>query len=359
MKHVLAGDVGGTRARFALFDERGRRVVKMDVLPSRDHRTFEQALARFVSELPPRTRIAAATFGIAGPVVDQRVKTTNLPWTIDARSVSRALGGVPVTLLNDLVAMGLGAMAAPPSKLAVLRLGRPKKTDGNLAVIAAGTGLGEASLVWDGARHVPCPNEGGHVDFAPRSEIESELLVKLAAEHGHVSYERICAGSAIGAVYDFFVRDKGVAETKANAAAIAAAPDRNVVIVDLAERGASEPAMRAIDLWASVYGAEAGNLALKCLASAGVYVCGGASARLASILASGLPARKNGAPRARETSPFLEAFLDKGRMRPLLERMPIAVLKEPLAGLMGAASHAALAAAKPARRRTGERRARA
>jgi glucokinase len=338
--HVLAGDIGGTRARFALVDASGRRVRKMDVFPSKEHRTFEHALERFVSELPPRTRIAAATFGIAGPVVDQRVKTTNLPWTIDARSVSRALGGAPVTLLNDLVAMGLGAMAATPAKLAVLRLGRPKKTAGNIAVIAAGTGLGEASFVWDGERHVPCPNEGGHSDFAPRSALEVELFEKLAAEHGHVSYERIASGSSIHWLYDFFVRDKNMRDTKENLAAIAAAPDKNVVIVDLAERGTSAPAMCAIDLWASVYGAEAGNLALKCLASAGVYVCGGASARLASILAKGLPAHRNG---GEPTSPFLEAFLDKGRMRPLLERIPIAVLKEPLAGLMGAASHAAAA----------------
>jgi glucokinase len=338
MTNILAGDVGGTRARFALFDGAGKRVVRQEVLPSREFRTFEQALARFLGGTSnKKTRITAASFGIAGPVVNQRVKTTNLPWTIDARAISRELGGAKVTLLNDLVAAGLGALAAPASKLEVVHVGRPKKTGGNLAVIAAGTGLGEAAFVWDGARHIACPTEGSHVDFAPRTPAEEDLLEKLSQQFGHVSYERIASGSTIQVVYDFFVHDKGIAETKANAALLANAPDRNVEIVELAEKGKSEPAMRAIDLWASVYGAETGNLALKCLASAGVYVCGGASARLARVLASGLPKRRNGAPH----SPFVAAFLDKGRMRPLLERIPIAVVKEPLAGLMGAAAHAA------------------
>jgi glucokinase len=334
VNHVLAGDIGGTRARFALFDAHGKRIVRQEVLSSREFKTFEQALARFLGDKRPR--IAAASFGIAGPVVDQRVKTTNLPWLVDARSVSRALKGAPVTLLNDLVAAGLGALAAPPSKLVALNGGRPKKV-GNIAVIAAGTGLGEAAFVWDGKRHIPCSTEGGHVDFAPRTSVEAELFAKLAAEFGHVSYERIASGSTIQVVYDFFVTDKHIVESMENLATVVSAPDRNVAIVDLAEAGTSEAAMRTIDLWASVYGAEAGNLALKCLASGGVYVCGGASARLAHVLAKGLPARKNGAP----YSPFVAAFLDKGRMRPLLERIPIAVVKEPLAGLMGAAAHAA------------------
>lgn len=346
MTHVLAGDVGGTRARFALFDVAGKKLVCQDVLPSRTFATFETALGRFVEGeckrfLRGKRPIVAASFGIAGPVVDQRVRTTNLPWTIDARAIARGFGIPNVTLLNDLVAVGLGALASPPSKLSVIHLGRPKKTGGNLAVIAAGTGLGEAAFVWDGERHVACPTEGAHVDFAPRDAAQAELLAELRQEHGHVSYERVASGSTIAMVYRFFARDPRVKEPKSAAALVARAPDPNVAVVDLAEQGKSEAAMRAIELWSSVYGAEAGNLALKSLASGGVYVAGGVSARLAPILAGGLPARGKKGP-----SPFVEAFLDKGRMRPLLERIPVAVALEPRAGLLGAAAHAAGTAKK-------------
>ena len=375
---ILAGDIGGTNARFALLDLGGRRVHHQEVLVSQTFETFELALERFLEGARKAGKlgkkqhdIAAASFGIAGPVVDERVKTTNLPWVVAAESIRGALDIANVTLLNDLVAVGLGALAAPPSKLEVLRLGRPRKRGGNLAVIAAGTGLGEAAFVWDGQAHVACPTEGAHVDFGPRNAVEVELWTILQREYGRVSYERVCAASVIHVLYTFFVDARCVPESKANKGLVARAEDRNVAVVDLAERGESEAAMRAIELWSSVYGAEAGNLALKCLASSGIYVCGGASARLAKVLARGLPARakkgkKHGAP---APSPFLAAFLDKGRMRPLVEQMPIAVCTEPLAGLLGAAAHAAKQAASaedvrtstaaratPARRRSSRSR---
>lgn len=344
-RFVLAGDIGGTRARFALLDSAGRRIVHQEVLESRKHASFEAAFRRFLDgaaeTLSAPLTIDAASFGIAGPVVDQRVKTTNLPWSIDARSVARAFDIAKVTLLNDLVAVGLGALAAPPSRLEVVYLGRPAKRGANVAVIAAGTGLGEAAFVWDGQVHVPCATEGAHVDFAPRSPIERELADAIAEEHGHVSYERVASGSTIATLYRFFVREQRVRESKEAAAIVARAPDPNVAVVELAEKGRSEAAMRAIDLWCSVYGAEAANLALKCLASGGVYVCGGVSARLAPVLARGLPARRK---RRGGESPFVEAFLDKGRMRPLLEQIAVAVVLEPRAGLLGAAAHAARAA---------------
>lgn len=335
---ILAGDIGGTRARFAVFDGVSAKAVYEDVLDSRSFATFEAALARFLETAPRGKRIAAASFGIAGPVVDQRVKTTNLPWTIDARAVAKTFGIARVTLLNDLVAVGLGAIAAKPSKLVPVHLGRPKRQGANVAVIAAGTGLGEAAFIWDGAALVPCATEGSHVDFAPRTPLEAALLRRLATEYGHVSYERVASGSTMHVLYEFLLRDQGVKESKESAAAVARASDPNAAVVELAVTGKSEAAMRAIELWCGVYGAEAGNLALKTLASGGVYVCGGVSARLASVLASGLPTRR------RKGSPFVEAFLDKGRMRPLLERIPVAVCLEPMAGLLGAAAHAAKAA---------------
>jgi glucokinase len=343
MIHVLAGDIGGTRARFAIFEvSTAPRLIHQDVLESRSFRSFEAALREFLSRsareaMGGKLRISAASFGIAGPVVDQRVKTTNLPWNIDARAVAKTFSIPTVTLLNDLVAVGLGAIASPPSKLTVIHKGRPKKTGGTLAVIAAGTGLGEAVFVWDGTEHIACATEGSHVDFAPQNKLEDELLGVLRKEHGHVSYERIASGSTIARVYRFLVREKRVKESKAAAAELARAEDANVAVVELAESGRSEAAMRAIELWSSVYGAEAGNLALKSLSTAGVLVCGGVSARLAPILANGLPRRKGGGGH----SPFIAAFLDKGRMRPLLEAIPIAVCLEPRAGLLGAAAHAA------------------
>ena len=347
--HVLAGDIGGTHARFAVFEvAKTPRLVHQDVLESQSFKTFEGALKSFLdgaTREAGKVKLAAATLGIAGPVVDQRVKTTNLPWVIDARTIARRFGlaAHTVTLFNDLVAAGLGAIAAPPSQLAVIHKGRPKNNGGNLAVIAAGTGLGEAAFIWDGEQHVACATEGAHVDFAPRNAIEDELLALLRAKYGRVSYERVASASTISVVYDFFVREQHVKETKDAAAYIAQADDRNAAIVDLAETGMSEPAMHAINLWSSVYGAEAGNLALKSLSTAGVYVCGGVSARLAPVLISGLPfkTKKKGTKSKSGQSPFIDAFLDKGRMRPLVESIPIAVCLEARAGLIGALSHAA------------------
>ena len=369
---ILAGDIGGTRARFAILEPTGRKVLHQEVLESRTFDSFGAVLVRFLEGARAKGKsdgkLAAASFGIAGPVVDQRVKTTNLPWLIDAANVSDEFGIPRVTLLNDLVAVGLGALAAPASKLHTIHLGNPRVTGGNLAVIAAGTGLGEAIFVWDGTAHVACPTEGAHVDFAPRTPVEVELWRLLARDYGHVSYERIASGSTIAVLYTFFVRDQRVPESKAAASFVARAEDPNVAVVELAEKGTSEAAMRAVELWSGVYGAEAGNLALKSLATSGVFLCGGVSARLANVLAEGLPARRKRARKRAESatvagkashaaSPFLEAFLDKGRMRPLLEEVPIAVCTEPLAGLLGAAAHAAVQAAAKAepKRRAGGR----
>jgi len=348
MIHVLSGDIGGTRSRFALFEVgNAPRLVHQDVLASRSFKTFAAALKHFLDVSAKaaigraKLRISAATFGIAGPVVDQRVKTTNLPWVIDGRSISRALSIPAVTLLNDLVAVGLGAMASPPGKLVVIHKGRPKTTGGNLAVIAAGTGLGEAAFIWDGTEHIACASEGSHVDFAPRTDVEDELLALLRNEHGRVSYERVASGAALSIVYRFFAREQRVKEPKDAAAFFTSAEDPNVAVVELAESGRSEAAMRAVDLWSSVYGSEAGNLALKFMSTAGLYVCGGVSARLAPILAKGLPHRKYEGG----VSPFVRAFLDKGRMKSLVAGIPVAVCLEPRAGLLGAASHAASVAA--------------
>ena len=335
MSFVLGGDIGGTRARFSLVElgkGKTRKVVHHDVLESRTFRTFEDALAKFVASAPKK-RVVAASFGIAGPIVGQRVKATNLPWTIDAKKIAGRLGGARVTLLNDLVTQGLGALDVPPSKLKSIQAGLPKKQGANVAVIAAGTGLGEASFIWDGTRHVACATEGGHTDFAPQDEVERALHDRVARDHGHVSWEDVASGSSISVLYDFCVKERRLRESARGRAFFLEALDKNVAVVELAEKYGSVPAKTAIRWWASLYGAEAGNLALKSLAIGGVYLCGGVSARLVDVL--GAKAGK-GSERS-----FRERFVDKGKMRGLLEKVPIAVVLEPRAGLLGAVAHAA------------------
>jgi len=228
-----------------------------------------------------------------------------------------------VTLLNDLVALALGTLEVSRAKCHVLgEAGLPKKKGFNIAVLAAGTGLGEAILVWDGARFVPSATEGGHTDFGPRDDLEVELLQFLRARFGHVSWERILSGNGLGNLYDFFRQGKGVPETADNTARVAEAPDRNAAIAEMGITGSSEAAVRAVELFATIYGAEAGNLALKSLAVGGVYVCGNIAARMLPVLDRGH---------------FRRAFADKGRFMPLMEKIPVAVIGDTDIGLAGAA----------------------
>lgn len=318
---LLVGDIGGTHARLSLLTPRGR-TVRHAVFESRKYQSLVAVAREFLGpKAPPRIRGAA--FGIAGPIVHGRCRATNLPWVIDARVLSRRLGIRRVTLINDLVALSLGALGAPRRKLHPLGgAGAPKRTGANLAVIAAGTGLGEAFLVWDGHRLVPSASEGGHADYAPRSDLEVELHGFLRARFGRVSWERVLSGDGLGNLYDFFGQVKGVAETPENVRSLQNATDRNATIAELGVAGKSEAASRAVDLFASTYGAEAGNLALKSLAAGGVFVCGNIAAHMLSVLDRG---------------GFRQAFVDKGRFAPFLERIPVAVVLDPDIGLAGAA----------------------
>jgi glucokinase len=326
---ILAGDIGGTNARLALFTGPKGKPVASAAFKSAAYASLESVAKEFLGA--KAKRVKAATFGIAGPVLDQRVVGTNLPWVVDARVVSRKLGIKHVTLLNDLVALGFGALTVPRSKLRLLQgASLPKKAGANLAIIAAGTGLGEAALIWDEDRHVPLATEGGHTDFAARTPLDWELHAWLEKRFGHVSYERIVAGPGFSTLYDFFCEAKGIPESRENAEQIASATDRNVAILDLGLAGVSEPAARAVDLFVRVYGSEAGNLALKTLPTGGVFIGGGIAAKLADRLARGA---------------FIEAFADKGRFRPLLERIPVAIVLDSQIGLAGSRLHAARRAA--------------
>jgi glucokinase len=298
------------------------RVVRHETLESKSFPSLEAAVRAFLGKKPPR--VTAAAFGVAGPIVDQRCKATNLPWVIDARVLARKLAIKKVRLLNDLVALAIGALHVPASKLHVLgSKGAPKKKGGNIAVIAAGTGLGEAVLVWDDAsgRFVPTATEGGHADFGPADPEQAELFGWMHARHGHVSWERLVSGMGLGNLYDFLRLGKGMPETAANEEALRAGPDRNALISQLGADDKSEPAARAVGLFARLYGAEAGNLALKSLASGGVYVCGNIAAKMLPVL---------------EREGFRAAFEDKARLRPLMEAMPMAVVLDSDVGLKGA-----------------------
>jgi glucokinase len=317
----LAGDIGGTNARLALVSDRGA-IVRSDVLESTKHPSLESAVRAFLGA--KSARIAAATFGIAGPVIRQRCEATNLPWVVDAAKVSRALRIPRVTLINDLVALAYGSLLQPRARLAVLQVGPPAKRGENVCTLAAGTGLGEAALIWDGDRHVPLATEGAHADFAPQRRTEWDLFEYAARRFDHVSYERLVSGPGIGVLYDFVREVEGVRESKANEARIEESSDRNREITELGESGKSRPADVALDLFSRLYGAEAGNLALKTLATGGVFVAG----RIAATLAGTLKRRG-----------FLEAFRAKGRFRKLLERVPVAVVLDSGVGLAGAAFH--------------------
>src|SRR5262249_13869726 len=253
------------------------------------------------SELP-----SAACFGIAGPVAHGRSRMPNLGWLIDAAALARTLGLERVILLSDLEATAYGIATLPPEQLKVLNPDAPG-VKGNAALIAAGTGLGEAMLYWDGTRHHVCPSEGGHADFGPRNAEEIGILRRLMDRFGHVSWERVVSGPGLHNIYDAL----DVPEAPGVAARVAAAADASATITELALTGGSARAARALDVFVSAYGAEAGNLALKALATGGVYVGGGIAPKLLAKIADGT---------------FMRAFTDKGRFSEWLRRLPPRVL---------------------------------
>jgi glucokinase len=325
---LLVGDIGGTNTRLALFTDDAAEVVRQDISPSASHKSLGAAIEAFLAAGGARRpRLRGATFGIAGPVLHGRAKATNLPWVVDERALEKQLGLPRVTLVNDLVALAIGAVAARKRDVHLLSgKSLPRATKGTVVVIAAGTGLGEAALVRSGDALVPCGTEGGHADFAPRTSLEWELREFIAERvGGRVSYERVLSGPGLGTLYDFFHDKRGVAESPAMARALAQAEDRNAAIARLGSVGDSEACRLALELFASLYGAEAGNLALKFLATGGVFLAG-------KIAASILPTL---------TAQFVPAFVDKGRFRSLLEGLPVAVVKSSSVGLYGSARHAA------------------
>ncbi|MGD1077458.1 MAG: glucokinase [Candidatus Sulfotelmatobacter sp.] len=321
---ILAGDIGGTNARLAYFQPQNGhlRLVSERVFPSREHSELGEIVSQFLDD--SGTRPDSACFGIAGPVRNGRVETSNLPWVVEQSRLAKQIHLPATLLINDLEASAWGIGALADGDLVPLnRVSGP--VVGNQAVIAPGTGLGEAGLFWDGSRHHVFACEGGHTDFGPQGDLQIELLRFLKTRFGHVSYERILSGPGLVNVYEF-LRDSGCGKESAEFAAALKQGDPAAVISRAALEGTQSLAEKALDIWVSVYGAEAANLALKVMASGGLFLAGGISPKILAKLTGPL---------------FMQAFVEKGRLRPLVESIPVQVITNEKAGLLGAARCAA------------------
>lgn len=328
---ILAGDVGGTKCRMAVYEEgSGRSGLELrleDTFPSRDYPTFEGVVEDFLSNpavASVRSSLTTACFGIAGPVVDDRVKTSNLPWTIEVASLKRSTGIQRVLLINDLEATVYGVLVLETDDLERLNECRPEP-GGTRALIAAGTGLGEAIIPFgDDGGYFPVASEGGHCDFAPRTPQEVRLLGHLMQRWNHVSYERVLSGPGLHNIYRF-LRESGGEESPEIAARIEAAADPSAEISRSALSAESRLCGEALDLFIGFYGAEAGNLALKAKATGGLYIGGGIAPKIRDRIVRG---------------GFIEAFYAKGRMRSLLETIPVYLVLNSKSALIGAAVRA-------------------
>ncbi len=317
---IIAGDIGGTHTRMGAFSG-GPASPKLDrwqEFKSKDYPSMEKIVEEFIGTGGDKPE--AFCFGVAGPVVDGTARPTNLTWELNEAHMAETLGA-RVVLINDLEANAYGVATLGPEDLTTLQEGAAKER-GNAAVISAGTGLGEAGLFWDGANHRPFASEGGHCTFAPQTEEEVDLFNFLHQKFAdHVSWERVLSGPGLHNIYEFF-RDTGRAAEEPWLGSQVAAGDPAAVISDNAVYGRSDLCIKSLDLFVSLYGSEAGNLALKLLSVAGVYIGGGIAPRILEKLKEG---------------PFLKAFLAKGRMQPVLARMPIYVITNDKTALQGAA----------------------
>lgn len=321
---ILAGDIGGTKTVLSLLerDHNGSLTcIREQSLASQQFAKFDELLTLFLDGI---RSVQSACFGIAGPVVNQRCQTTNLPWLIDAEDLKRLLNTPRVRLLNDLEAMALGMLYLPDQDLLELNPDACPKSGGNMAVIAAGTGLGEAILVWDGVKYSPMATEGGHADFASQNEEQDRLLQFLRTRYpDHVSYERIVSGLGFSNLYDFLCD-----QAKQSPSPMVPAPnsgmDRNAAISRLGVAEEDPLCTRTIQLFCEIYGAEAGNLALRALATGGIYIGGGIAPKIVSVLQQG---------------GFIKAFKAKGRFKNLLHTLPVKICLNPRTPLIGAINY--------------------
>jgi glucokinase len=324
---ILAGDVGGTKVHLALYNFANGRLQpgRDQKFPAHEFASLDEVVNKFLTICnEKRDGIYAACFGVPGPVRDGRLKLTNLPWTLDTRDLVKSLGIQHIFLINDLEANGYGIPELSPESIFTLHAGDPNAS-GHAGLMAAGTGLGEALLIWDGKKHRPIPSEGGHCDFAARNNREIALLEYLrSALCGRVSWERVVSGIGIKNIYAF-LRDVEKINEPAWLHDRMVAEDPNAVIGQCAEDGSSSLCFETMKVFAAAYGAEAGNIALKVLATGGMYIGGGIAPKILNTL-------KNGA--------FVQAFLDKGRLSPLLQSIPVRIILDETCALLGAAAYA-------------------
>ena len=322
---ILAGDVGGTKTLLGLFKQTSGklRLVREDSFPSQQHPSLEAIVEAFLSQGREKPHVFAV--GVAGPVVRGRSQIVNLRWPVDAKRLARKLGLDEVLLLNDLEATAWGVPELPSRQFESLTPGlRPRP--GNAALIAAGTGLGMAILFKNGERFEPSASEGGHQQFGPRDDLEIDLLRYMRERYDRVSIERIVAGPGFSCIYQFLIESGRGRESALMRRRLAEADDPNAAITDAALAGEDPVAERTLDLFVSLYGAVAGDLALVAKATGGMFVGGGIAPRIL--------------PRLR-TGEFVRAFRAKGRLSPLVEAIPVRVILEPRTALLGAAAHAA------------------
>ena len=350
---ILAGDIGGTKTNLALFEWKHERVdpIRPESFHSADYQSLEEILTEFLTppkpptpidqlgdetapetEVPPEpVKIEAACFGVAGPVINNHCHTTNLPWVVDGPTIGKQFDIPQVRLLNDLEAMAHGLLLLRPDEVEVLNAGAPPAHQQALALIAAGTGLGEAILVWNGTQYQPMSSEGGHADFAPNNDDEIELLRYIRNHYLHVSYERVVSGPGLHAIYEY-VRDTKKNEPTWLSEQINAG-DPAAVIAEAGLKGQADIAKQTLDLFVSIYGAEAGNLALKAMSLNGLYLGGGIAPKLIAKLKDGS---------------FMKAFANKGRYKRLMNSIPVKVVMNQRTPLLGAASVAAQLRQSPA-----------
>ena len=320
---ILAGDIGGTKTVLGLFEYSGGdlRQVEEIVYASQEHKAFEEILFKF-SNTQAGNAVQAACLGVAGPVIDGACTATNLPWRISETGLAQALSTPKVKLVNDLAAMAYGVLFLDEDQFATLNAGTHQKRQGHIAVIAAGTGLGEAFLYWDGKRHHPIATEGGHATFSPNSVQEIGLLNFLRARFGgHVSYERVLSGPGLYHIYEF-LRDSSGEPEPTWLTEQSRSGDPSAAVSEAGLIGTDTVCAATLDLFSSIYGVEAGNLALKVLSTGGVVLGGGIAPKI-------LPVLENGS--------FMRGYANKGRFSQLLESLEVRVALYPRAPLIGAA----------------------
>ena len=327
---ILAGDVGGTKAHLGLFriEDGTPHSIRDHRYATRDFPSLEKVCADFLaSNSSADQRILSACFGVPGPVIDGGARPTNVPWKLQEADLRSSLRVAQIRLINDLAATAYGVIRLPDSEVCVLQRGEYRLHQADIAIIAAGTGLGEAALVFDSGRYYAVASEGGHADFAPHSDEQIELYRYLRARFGHVSAERVLSGPGLFNIYSFLREHRATPEPEWLRARLEK-EDSSAVVSEVALDGKDVECVHALEMFVDIYGAEASNLALKVLALGGVYLGGGIAPKI-------LPALKDGR--------FIRAFLDKGRLDEMLSKMEVRVALNDGAGLIGAAYCAASA----------------